>query len=90
MALARAGRLPAAPGSTQTMPTTWDTRVLDRFSPEFQTLEIGQWVPMAPTPTEITAFTVAGFEPNRWLLWEQPTSTWAWRLSEDPTARPNW
>ncbi len=50
--------------------------------PEFQTLEIGQWVPMAPTPTEVTAFKVAGFEPNRWLLWKQPTSTWAWRLTE--------
>ena len=52
--------------------------------PEFQTLKIGQWVPMAPAPTEITAFTVAGFEPNRWLLWTQPTSTWAWRLSQGP------
>ena len=28
--------------------------------PEFQTLEIGQWVPMSPTPSDTTAFKVAG------------------------------
>jgi len=55
-----------------------------RILPEFQTLRVGQWVPMAPTPTPSTAFTVAGFETNRWLLWEQPTSTWAWRLTGAP------
>ena len=49
--------------------------------PEFQALEVGQWVPMAPTPTEVTAFKVAGFEEHRWLLWRQPTSTWSWRLT---------
>ena len=48
---------------------------------EFQTLEIGQWVPMSPNPTEVTAFKVAAFEPDQWLLWEQPVSTWAWRLT---------
>ena len=52
----------------------------DVILPEFQHLEIGQWVPMAPTPTEVTAFKVAGFETNRWLLWQQPVSTWAWQL----------
>ncbi len=52
--------------------------------PEFQSLEVGQWVPMAPTPTEGTAFKVAGFETNRWLIWQQPSSTWAWRLTEEP------
>jgi len=40
--------------------------------PEYQDLEIGQWVPMSPTPSDTTAFKVAGFEPNRWLLWHQP------------------
>jgi hypothetical protein len=48
--------------------------------PELQGLEVGQWVPMSPTPSETTAFRVAGFEPGRWMLWRQPTSTWAWRL----------
>ncbi len=52
--------------------------------PEFQHLEIGQWVPMSPTPNDTTAFTVAGFEENRWLLWQQPLSTWSWRLTELP------
>jgi hypothetical protein len=52
--------------------------------PEFQNLEVGQWVPMAPTPTEVTAFKVAGFETNRWLLWQQPVSTWAWKLDPLP------
>jgi hypothetical protein len=52
--------------------------------PEFQRLEIGQWVPMSPTPSETTAFKVAGFEVGRWLLWKQPLSTWSWVLT--PTA----
>jgi hypothetical protein len=52
--------------------------------PEFQNLEVGQWVPMAPTPTEVTAFKVAGFETNRSLLWQQPVSTWAWKLDPLP------
>ena len=34
--------------------------------PEFQHLEIGQWVPMSPTPSDTTAFNVAGIERNRW------------------------
>jgi hypothetical protein len=50
--------------------------------PEFQHLEIGQWVPMSPTPSDATAFKVAGFEPNTWLLWRQPLSTWSWTLTE--------
>jgi hypothetical protein len=52
--------------------------------PEFQQLEIGQWVPMSPTPNDTTAFKVAGFEVNRWLLWQQPLSTWSWTLTELP------
>ena len=55
--------------------------------PEFQHLEIGQWVPMSPTPSDTTAFKVAGFERNRWLLWHQPLSTWSWTLTGLPGAR---
>jgi hypothetical protein len=55
--------------------------------PEFQHLEIGQWVPMSPKPSDTTAFKVAGFEPNRWLLWQQPLSTWSWRLTPLPKGR---
>ncbi len=56
------------------------TRVL----PEFQHLETGQWVPMSPTPSDTTAFRVAGFEENSWLLWQQPLSTWSWTLGALP------
>ena len=51
--------------------------------PELQHLEIGQWVPMAPTqPSETTALRVDGFEVDRWLLWRKPDSTWAWTLTD--------
>ena len=49
---------------------------------EFQHLEIGQWVSMAPTPTEATAFKVNSFAVNRWLLWRKPDSTWVWTLTD--------
>jgi hypothetical protein len=52
--------------------------------PELQHLEAGQWVPMSPTPSETTALKVAAFEPNRLLVWEQPGSTWVWRLTATP------
>lgn len=35
-------------------------------------------------PTEVTAFKIAGFETNRWLLWQQPVSSWAWQLEPIP------
>jgi hypothetical protein len=54
---------------------------------EFQDLEVGQWVPMSPTPTQTTAFKVAGFEHDRWLLWWQPVSTWSWCLTPLPNGR---
>ena len=49
---------------------------------EFQTLEVGQWVPMSAfgEPSEFTAFKVAGFELHRWLLWSKPDSSWVWQL----------
>jgi hypothetical protein len=57
--------------------------------PEYQRLEIGQWVPMSPTPSEATALRVAGFEENRWQVatsvttnqgtWEAPPGTTAGR-----------
>jgi hypothetical protein len=48
---------------------------------DLQHLEVGQWVPMAPTPSDKTAFKLHSFEPNQWMLWSKPDSTWAWRLS---------
>jgi hypothetical protein len=49
--------------------------------PALQRLEVGQWVPMAPsgTPSDRNAFKVHSFEVNEWLLWTKPDSTWAWR-----------
>jgi hypothetical protein len=48
--------------------------------PALQHLEVGQWVPMSPTPSERTALKVHSFEVNTWLLWTTPDSSWAWRL----------
>jgi hypothetical protein len=58
-----------------------------RIVPELQDLELGQWVPMSPKPSDTTAFKVAGFEKERWLLWHQPLSTWSWTLTELPGPR---
>jgi hypothetical protein len=55
--------------------------------PDLQRLEVGQWVSMSPTPSELTAFKVDGFEVNRWLLWRKPESTWVWALTELPDGR---
>ena len=50
--------------------------------PELQSLEVGQWVPMAPTPpSPTTALRVDGFEIDRWLLWCKPDSTWSWTFT---------
>jgi hypothetical protein len=53
--------------------------------PEFQHLEIGQWVPMSPsaTPTDRTALRVRCFDVDRLLLWTKPDSSWAWQLAPD-------
>jgi hypothetical protein len=56
----------------------------DRIVPTLQGLHIGQWIPMSPTPTEATAFTVDSYDPYRWLLWAKPDSTWAWTLTPTP------
>ena len=53
----------------------------DRILPQFQTLRVGDWVPMSTTVNETTAFKVRAFEVNRWLLWAKPDSTWAWQLT---------
>jgi hypothetical protein len=51
--------------------------------PELQHLEIGQRIPMSPspTPTDRTAFRVDSFEIASWMLWTKPDSTWSWRLA---------
>src|SRR4029453_11979158 len=50
--------------------------------PGLQHLDVGQWIPMSPTPSDTTPFRVDSFDINRWLLWRKPDSTWAWMLTE--------
>ena len=52
----------------------------DHILPEFQHPRVGDWVPMAATVTETTAFRIRAFETDEWLLWEKPDSTWSWKL----------
>jgi hypothetical protein len=54
---------------------------------EFQRLEVGQWVSMAPTPTDATAFRVDSFAENHWLVWRKPDSTWVWTLTDIGSGR---
>jgi hypothetical protein len=51
--------------------------------PSLQHLEVGQWVPMSPSPppTARNALKVDSFEINSWLLWTKPDSTWVWQLT---------
>jgi hypothetical protein len=52
----------------------------DRILEEYQPPKVGDWMPMAKKVNDTTAFKVKTFEMNRWLLWEKPDSTWAWKL----------
>jgi len=56
----------------------------ERVLPEHQQLTVGQWIPMSPTPTDTTAFTVHSFIPDRSLVWVKPDSTWTWQLTGNP------
>jgi hypothetical protein len=51
-----------------------------RVLAEFQHARVGDWVPMARRVNDTTAHHVTAFEPNRWMLWSKPDSTWAWKL----------
>jgi nucleotide-binding universal stress UspA family protein len=53
----------------------------DRILMEIQPPKIGDWMPMAEKVNDTTAFKVAAFESNEWLLWQKPDSTWAWKLT---------
>jgi hypothetical protein len=54
----------------------------DRILEEYQQPKVGDWMPMAKKINETTAHRVKAFDMNRWLLWEKPDSTWAWKLIE--------
>jgi len=59
-------------------------RSAERILPQWQAIEVGGLAaPMSPfehPPTPATAFVVAGFETNHWLLWSQKRSSWVWSL----------
>ncbi len=50
---------------------------------DLQHIEIGQWIPMSPTPrpSDRTAFRVRSFTVNESLLWAKPDGTWSWQLT---------
>ena len=52
-----------------------------RILPQLQHTQVGDWVPMSSKVNDTTAFKVKAFEPNQWLLWGKPHSTWAWTLT---------
>jgi hypothetical protein len=52
-----------------------------RILPEFQHPKVGDWVPMASKVNETTALKIKSIEPNEWMLWQKPNSTWAWQLT---------
>jgi hypothetical protein len=53
----------------------------DRLIDEYQHPQVGDWMPMAKKVNETTAHRVQAFEPNEWMLWVKPNSTWAWKLT---------
>jgi hypothetical protein len=52
----------------------------DRILEQYQPPKVGDWMPMAKTVNNTTAFKVKAFATNEWLLWEKADSTWAWKL----------
>jgi len=52
----------------------------DRIPPEYQHLQVGDWMPMAKKITDTTAFKATAFkatafETGRWLPWQKPDRT---------------
>lgn len=56
----------------------------DQVIEELQQPQVGDWMPMAKTVNETTAFKVKDLDPPHRLLWSKPDSTWAWRLTATP------
>jgi hypothetical protein len=51
--------------------------------PQFQHLQVGDWVPMDGKPTPYTAYRVARLEPGTLMLWRKGGGTWLWLLEPD-------
>ncbi len=52
----------------------------DRILPEYQHLQVGDWMPMVKKITATTAFKATALETSQWLPWQKPDSTRAWKL----------
>lgn len=52
----------------------------DRVVEEYQSPNVGDWMPMFSKVNDTTAFKVKDLSTNEWLLWAKPDSTWSWRL----------
>jgi hypothetical protein len=55
--------------------------------PQFQHLQVGDWVPMGGKTTPYTAYQVAQVEPGKLMLWRKGGGTWLWLLEPDGTGR---
>lgn len=54
----------------------------ERILPEYQDIQVGAVAaPMASPANDRNSFRVMGFDPNRWLVWSKPGSSWAWMLT---------
>ena len=51
--------------------------------PQFQHLQVGDWVPMGGKTTPYTAYRVARLEPGTLMLWHKPGGSWLWLLEPD-------
>ena len=51
--------------------------------PQFQHLQVGDWVPMGGKTTPYTAYRVIRLEPGELMLWEKGGGTWLWLLTPD-------
>jgi hypothetical protein len=58
-----------------------------KIIPELQDLEVGQWLPYGPKPSERKSFIVDSFARPQWLLWRSRVRSWCWRLVPLPDGR---
>jgi hypothetical protein len=58
-----------------------------RIEPGLQTIDIGDWVSMAPKPNATNAFRIHAFTPNTSMVWSKPDSAWVWDLRPLPGGR---
>jgi hypothetical protein len=55
--------------------------------PQFQHLQVDDWVPMGGKTTPYTAYQVARLDPGRLMLWRKDGGTWLWLLEPGGTGQ---